>query len=686
MSSPVIQLAGLQTENRNARTTAIDRVSTLELCRILNREDRDVPSAVERCIPVIADVIDVLSERVRKGGRVFYIGAGTSGRLGVLDASEIPPTYSAPSGQFIALIAGGDVALRHAQEGAEDDPSAASRDLSPYHIDPEVDSLIGIASSGRTPYVLGGLSYFKSLSAVTVALVCVAPSAAREEGNADYVIEAVTGPEVVTGSTRMKAGTAMKMVLNMISTGIMVRLGKTFGNLMIDVKATNLKLKQRARNILRFVVGVAACTRSDRELDDVLERCGGSVKLAAAALVLDVSVAEAEERLWRHGGVLASVFEEEGRKKKKEGGDEEEEGGRRELVLCVDAGGTSCKAVVMTRGGEMGLGAAGPCNVTNIGLEAAMATISKAVQEALHSCEATKGQSLDSVMFSSAWVGMAGYGRPWLTSAIDSALFELLNLSPGSAKLRITTDIDILPASLTTPNTSEADLDSIVVLVAGTGAIATSYSKETSDGKESFRRTHRAGGWGHLLGDDGSGYGIGREALRSALRSVDLLLRIAREEKEEEEEEEPVSKNKLSNAIFDHFRETYPESKPDEDLLSTILAPAQEGENATLATTKRIAGVSRVVLSLASASPPDEEAKQIVDSGVQSLVDLVALLVRAGVDPARSGLVLAGGMMKEGFYRGSLMKRLEERFGGFKKVENVDQPAVAGARYLLGRL
>lgn len=153
-------------------------------------------------------------------------------RLGVLDASEIPPTYSSPSGQFVALIAGGDVALRQAKEGAEDSRDGAEADLRPLNLDPEVDSLIGIASSGRTPYVLGGLAYAKSLGCTTVGVVCVEPSAVGDERNADYLIAAVTGPEVVTGSTRMKAGTATKLVLNMISTGIMIKLGKTYGNLV----------------------------------------------------------------------------------------------------------------------------------------------------------------------------------------------------------------------------------------------------------------------------------------------------------------------------------------------------------------------------------------------------------------------------------------------------------------------
>lgn len=232
MSPKPIDLTALQTEARNPQSAGIDDASTTELCRIINDQDASVARAVQTQIGVIAQVIDVLTERVRRGGRVFYIGAGTSGRLGVLDASELPPTFSAPPGQFIGLIAGGDTALRNAVEGAEDDRFGAAADLAPYDLNPEVDSLIGVAASGRTPYVLGGLAHAKSLGCTTVGLVCVEPSAVREEGAADYVIAPVTGPEAVTGSTRMKAGTATKMVLNMISTGVMIKLGKTYGNLV----------------------------------------------------------------------------------------------------------------------------------------------------------------------------------------------------------------------------------------------------------------------------------------------------------------------------------------------------------------------------------------------------------------------------------------------------------------------
>ncbi|KAI0104016.1 putative glucokinase regulator family protein [Nemania sp. FL0031] len=661
MSAP-IQLATLQTEKRNPRTTSIDRVPTLELCQILNREDREVPLIVEQCVPVIAEVVDVLSDRVRNGGRVFYIGAGTSGRLGVLDASEIPPTYSAPLGQFIALIAGGDYALRRTKEGAEDDRNGAATDLEEFSLNPKADSLIGIASSGRTPYVLGGLSYMKSLGATTVALVCVSPSAIELEGGADYLISAVTGPEVVTGSTRMKAGTATKLILNMISTGIMIKLGKTYGNLMIDVKATNVKLKHRARNILRLVSG-DACTQSDEDLDQILECCYGNVKLAAVMVALKVPVAEAEERLQRHQGILAHVFEEAHNRKTPE---EDLDDG---LVLCVDAGGTSCKAVVISKDGDMGMGMAGPCNVTNIGIEAAMSTIMKAAQEAVSNCKTTEGRRIQSVKLSAAWVGMAGYERQSLSLTIDNSLSQLLRL-PLGPKLRITTDIDLLPSCVA----SQAHVESVVVVVAGTGSVAMSYAKVNGQ----FQRTHRVGGWGYLLGDDGSGYGIGRAAIRAALYSSDFYsMQIGRDPSATTQTLPP-----LSRAVFHHFQELYPDSKPG-NLLSTILLPdsdLRQVRDTTVATTKRIAGIAELVLSMAAS---DEEAKHIIDSGVSSLVDLVALLIKAGgIDPTKSGLVLGGGMMKEKLYRTMFTQALDARCGKFACTERVTEPAIIGAQFM----
>jgi N-acetylmuramic acid 6-phosphate etherase len=310
---------------------------------------------------------------------------------------------------------------------------------------------------------------------------------------------------------------------------------------------------------------------------------------------------------------------------------------------------------------------------TNIGIDTAISTISMAIQEAVDNCPSTKGRESRAVKFTAAWVGMAGYDRPSLSSTIDSAISKLLDLplGPGS-RLKITTDIDLLPTTLT----ADKELRNAIVVVAGTGSIAMSYAK--ADGQ--FQRTNRVGGWGYLLGDDGSGYGIGRQALRTALASSDIL-RISRKSNPGTTAAKTLSK--LSEAVFQHFKGLYPASKP-EDLLSTILVPdpaQHQAGDAASATTKRIAGVAKLVLSLAKT---DAESRRIVEDGAGSLVDLVALLVDAqGIDPAVSGLVLAGGMIQDGLYKDVLLEKIGARCGTFKQIECVSQPAIAGAQHLL---
>ncbi|RSL85316.1 hypothetical protein CEP51_003393 [Fusarium floridanum] len=303
-------LAGLQTEQKNSKTTNIDSMSSLELCRVINEEDASVAQAVQTCLPQIADAIDIIVPRLLKGGRVIYTGAGTSGRLGVLDASEIPPTFSAPPGQFVGLIAGGDYAIRNAVEGAEDSEELGATDLT--KLTPPLnknDTLVGIASSGRTPYVLGGLKYARSIGAATVGLACVKPSSLRSL--CDVLIECVTGPEVVTGSTRLKAGTATKMILNMISTGSQIRTGKTFGNLMVDLKMSNEKLQNRARRVARMVVPPSSALdiESEEVLDAVLAECDGQVKLSILVATLGCSPAEGRAKLEAASGSLRQALQ-----------------------------------------------------------------------------------------------------------------------------------------------------------------------------------------------------------------------------------------------------------------------------------------------------------------------------------------------------------------------------------------
>ena len=267
-----MNFANLTTEQRNPATANIDKCSTLEMVRLINDEDKKVAAAVEKVLPQIAAAVDLIAQKISEGGRLFYIGAGTSGRLGVLDASECPPTFGVSAELVQGIIAGGNFALTNAVEGAEDDIAAAAVDLDARNFS-AADILVGIATSGRTPYVLSAIEHAKNLGAKTIGVSCVENSALAKI--VDLAITPITGAEVVTGSTRLKAGTATKMVLNTLTTGAMIRLGKVYGNLMVDVRATNEKLRDRAR---RIVVAATGC--SDAQAADALEKCGGHAKSA----------------------------------------------------------------------------------------------------------------------------------------------------------------------------------------------------------------------------------------------------------------------------------------------------------------------------------------------------------------------------------------------------------------------
>jgi len=282
------------TEADNPGTTDIDALATLDMMRSINSEDARVALAVQDELPRIAKVIDAVAERMRKGGRLIYVGAGTSGRLGVLDAAEMPPTFSASPDQVIGLIAGGERAITQAVEGAEDDPNAGARDIRKLNVS-ERDSVIGISASGRAPYVLGAMREAQARGAFIASVACNRPSPAEEI--AEVSIALLVGPEVIAGSTRMKSGTAQKMTLNLISTGVMIRLGKTYGNLMVDLKASNAKLRDRSKRIVAAAANVSADVA--RKL---LEQCDGEVKTAIVVARAEVSVADARERLKKANG------------------------------------------------------------------------------------------------------------------------------------------------------------------------------------------------------------------------------------------------------------------------------------------------------------------------------------------------------------------------------------------------
>ena len=298
----MIDLSVLVTESRNKETMGLDQMTPLEIVTVMNREDGKAVNAVGEVLPQIAQAIAWCTDSLKQKGRIIYIGAGTSGRLGVLDAVECPPTFGVSPDVVVGLMAGGTPAFVRAVEGAEDSQTMGEEDLKEIHLSP-ADIVIGLAASGRTPYVIYGLRYAKKIGCRTVAVSCNRDSEIGKE--ADLAIEPVPGPEVLTGSTRLKAGTVQKMVLNMISTGSMVGIGKVYQNMMVDVVQTNMKLITRAENIVMTATG---CTRE--EARDSLEEAEGSVKLAITMILLQCGAKSAKTRLNRAGGYVRNAIQD----------------------------------------------------------------------------------------------------------------------------------------------------------------------------------------------------------------------------------------------------------------------------------------------------------------------------------------------------------------------------------------
>ena len=294
-------LGQLNTEAIDSRFSKIDTLSTIDLLKLFNDSDKSVAEEVEKVLPKVAKAITEITRRMELGGRLIYVGAGTSGRLGVLDASECIPTFSLEDGLVIGIIAGGDTALRTGIEGAEDIPEGAIEDLNKMNLSKK-DSLVGIAASGRTPYVIGALKYAKEIGAASIALSCNLNSELSKY--ADIAIEVDTGAEILAGSTRLKAGTAQKLVLNMISTVSMIKLGKTYGNLMVDLQVSNIKLRDRAMRIIQ-----AATSCDFKRAQEALQESKDQVKVAIVMILLDSSAEKALELLEASGSRVRAALD-----------------------------------------------------------------------------------------------------------------------------------------------------------------------------------------------------------------------------------------------------------------------------------------------------------------------------------------------------------------------------------------
>jgi N-acetylmuramic acid 6-phosphate etherase len=630
----------LETEARNPASTNLDELTTLELVRLMNAEDAKVASAVASQAEAIARAIEVIAERLGAGGRLVYAGAGTSGRLGVLDATECPPTFNAPPGQVVGIIAGGPPALTRAVEGAEDHPEFAERDLAELRFS-SGDVLVGVATSGRTPYVLGAVQYARRLGAFTIGLSCNSDSELIP--HVDLAITPVVGPEVLSGSTRLKAGTATKLVLNLLSTGAMVRLGKVFGNLMVDLRATNTKLVARTNRIVRQLTGL-----SKEHAGALLERCGQDLKTALVAHLAGVEPEEAKARLQTAGGqvrvafggvahpdVLRRPWRDSTQFGVSQGVLPETtsvEAAEGMLVLGIDGGGTHTVALLaqLQAGNSekwisLGRGESGPSNLQAVGLEAACRALDEAVERAF------RAAGLPRRAVAAACLGLAGAGRHE-----DQERIRAWALRAGlAATAEVTADAPLLLAAGTPHGWG-------IALIAGTGSMAF--------GRSPSGQTARAGGWGYLLGDEGSGYALALAALRAVARMAD--------------QRGPATS--LMDALLSRLG-----LKQPQELIAAIYRGGMDRP--------AIPSLAPVVLEAADSG--DEVARAIVQKGAEQLALTVAAVARQLKLDSPVPLALAGGLLlASASYRQRLLQALADAHLRVEPVTLVPEPAEGAVR------
>ena len=477
-------LGKLTTERRNPRSVGIDLLDATGIARLMNDEDATIAPIVAEQAEKIGKLVEAIVERMKQGGRLIYAGAGTSGRLGVVDAAECPPTFHAPHGQVVGIIAGGPGALLKAVEGAEDSPEWGARDLIHLGIDHR-DSFIAIAASGRTPYCIGALAEAKKAGAITGAVVCVKNS--EMSRYAQHTIEVETGPEILTGSTRLRAGTATKLVLNTISTAVMIGLGKTHGDLLVDLRASNEKLRQRAIRI------VSQSTNSSIEdAKNQLMKLGGEVKPAIVASLLQIGPEEARERLRFSGGRIVDAFGSQRTN--------HEPVDHRKVWVGIDGGGTSLKM----RFGvcnpdrttfETGTLAGPPVLPSSHGLDGVIFEWKRRILGFL------SDQGIATRAVKAIVAGTSGAGTPEICRTLQEMLVAEF---PGS-KTEVMADVRLITLAGGDPQA--------ICLIAGTGSICW---------WEPFPGVvHRAGGWGPFVGDEGGGIWVVDQALRAICGAED---------------------------------------------------------------------------------------------------------------------------------------------------------------------
>ncbi|CEJ59574.1 hypothetical protein PMG11_08193 [Penicillium brasilianum] len=657
-------LGKLQTEVPNLLAHSIDTLDTLGLCKAFNREEEGVSPAIACCLLVIASLIDELVPRLQDGGRLIYVGAGNSGRSGLMDCSELPVTFSVEEKEFLAIVAGGSDAIIKAQEVAEDLEQDRSKQLERLQITCK-DTVIGISALGQTPFVLGALRIAIEQGALTASITNTTPSAIENLGVTHSIVPLLE-PEFLAGSTRLKFGSAAKQILNMISKCSVIQMGKTDLALMIDVRAKNHKLLSRGRRIIRQVYRILQkdghifnetvqdpYTIEDSALDVLIEQCDGRVKVACAMIVSGLP----QDVVQHHLDLVNGNFHlfVDSLKQSIPSQPPIPSSHSKELFLAIDGGGTKCAVSIANTTGIVAQADAGAGNFHCVPIDVLLDHIKSAVTKAISLLpEKSSLSSKQMTKFAAVWAGLAGLQHANRRECLTQSMEEMFGVSAQNGSLRLSSDSELISAHIGLDDS----IDRGISLIAGTGSVATAF-KQDSNGD--VLQIGRAGGWGSLLGDQGSAFDIGKQAVQALLTSLELSQGTGTDHLSELELEVLASLGDCT-----------------EGLLSRILFPGTE-------TKKIVADLARVVTTLGfRAINPDPQALEILVSASRSLVQIVRPLAKKQIcDPAASSLVLSGALMKVPEFQSLLLHELSQQgISKFKNVVIVDDPSSDAALFL----
>ncbi|KAJ6032754.1 glucokinase regulator family protein [Penicillium herquei] len=658
-------LSTLKTEGRNELGQLMDFLDTLGLCEAFNKEESKVSSAVACSLPVIASLIDDLVPRLSAGGRLIYVGAGNSGRVGFMDSSEMPATFSTDEKQFLTVVAGGHEAILRAREGAEDSEADGSAKLEMLQITSR-DTVIGISASGRTPFVVGAIKTAQKYAAITAVITNTSPSILEKLG-VKYCIPVLVGPEFIAGSTRLKSGSAAKQILNMISTCTMIRMGKTYMGLMIDVRAKNQKLLARGRRIIREVCGILrertpiaanhiksnGLALDDASLDAMIEKYGGHVKRACAAVISHLPPDCAQQHLDRANGDFR-LFVQNLSPCKTLSLNQALSQNTERFFMCIDGGGTKCAVSICMGSSVLARAQAGPCNFQSMDIDQLMTEIKMAVMKAISQIPWEYRRMFKQMPnFTAVWAGIAGVHHTNHRETLTARLEDLFKVSTKTGSLILTSDSALLGACVGMDGTVETG----IALIAGTGSVAAAFK---NDSRGEMVQIGRTGGWGALLGDQGSAFDIGKQALQALLRRIE----------HGEGEEDCLSE--LESQVLQRI------GHGKDEVLYRILYSELQPRHL-------IGDLAKVVTELGfKVNSPNLEAFDILQSAARSLAQLILPLTKPRIcEPQKSRLVLSGALLNIPRFKDLVLNKLScQGIGPFKEILVVDDVASCAAKFL----